>query len=313
MKLPVRREGFGVKQIDNDRTPAWYRFGFGDYVATIVSDGPLCIPGPATVFPNSDQAQAEALLSWENLPTDRLLLQQNALVLDNGHTRILFDTGTGGANLFGDTSGRLRANLEAAGIEPESIAHILVTHPHTDHVWGMTDDEGSPLFSNARVYISLADFEFWTDLDRAGTAEREIFRLAIEGARKNLLAYERNLNFITEEGEEILPGIRAIFTPGHTLGHCSFVVESGEVTLLNLGDVFHHKLQVAHPEWKYWGDIDSDLAVRSRAKILALASDADIGVLAYHFPFPGLGRFKSKNREHHFVAAHMHLEGVAAF
>ena len=98
-----------------------------------------------------------------------------------------------------------------------------MTHAHHDHCWGLMADDGGRHFPNAQIYISKADFDFWTDAAKLGMTDPPYMKVTVAGARKNLLPNRERMVFI-KDGEEFLPGIQAMFTPGHTVGHMVFMI-----------------------------------------------------------------------------------------
>mgnify|MGYP001423367576 CR=1 FL=1 len=290
-----------------DFSAAFYGFSIGKWRATVVSDGWLKLPPAETVFPNCDPETARDLLERDLLPTDCLLLQENALLVEIQDKLVLFDGGMGHRTIFGTNSGRLLPTLRAAGYAPEQVDMVCITHPHTDHVWGLTDAEGRRNFPNAEICLSRLDHDYWTDLSHIGENPREIFKLAIEGAKSNLDAYGNRLRLL-DDGEEICPGLTTVATPGHTFGHISFLISSENEQLMVIGDSLHHAMQFRHPEWEYWGDSDRDLAVRSRRMMMETAEAGNIRILGYHLPYPGLGRVRREGEGFVFVPEQMHLD-----
>lgn len=276
----------------NQGAPAWYRFRFGEYEATIVSDGSLPLGQPAPAFPASPPAEIEAMLRANFLDPGSATLEQNALILNTGRSLILFDTGMGdsmgeASRMFGPTTGRLLRNMRAAGIEPGQIDYVCATHAHCDHVWALVDANGSKNFPNAQVIISEADLRFWTDdANKRGPAFMTAF---IDGAKKNLNAY-RDRMIMARDGAEVLPGITAIATPGHTVGHMVYAIRSGNQVMINTGDLAHHQvLLLRRPLWEFSFDTDPRQSAQTRARMLdRMANDRNL-ILSYHFPWPGLG------------------------
>ena len=276
----------------NSLAPAWYRFRWGEMEATVISDGALPLGPPAGGFPAAPPAELEGLLRGAFLPTDGITLEQNALVLNTGRQLILFDTGMGdsmGADsrMFGPTTGRLLANLRAAGIDPAAIDMVILTHAHCDHCWGLVDAQGNRNFPNAQVAVSEADLRFWTDdANKRGPAFMNAF---IEGAKRNLNAYRDRMVMVRDE-QPVVPGVTAMATPGHTVGHTVYAIESGGRVMVNTGDLAHHQvLLLRRPMWEFTFDSDPALSARSRTRMLQRVAQDRHAMLSYHFPWPGLG------------------------
>lgn len=290
--LPGLRPAQAAAPFLNSLPPAWYRFRFGAYEATVVSDGRLPLGKPEPAFPASPPAEITGLLTGNFLPPDAATLEQNVLVLNTGRQLILFDTGMGesmGADskMFGPTTGRMLANLRAAGISPEQIDLVVLSHAHCDHCWGLVDAAGNRVFPNAQVALSEADLRYWTDdANKRGPAFMTSF---IDGAKKNLAAYRDRMVMI-RDGAELAPGITALATPGHTVGHHCFAITSEGRTMVYTGDLAHHHiLLLQRPMWEFSFDTDPKQSAQSRARMLdRLATDRH-AVLSYHFPWPGLG------------------------
>jgi len=159
--LPFERS-LAKTPVPTQQVPAFYRFKIGSMNATVVSDGDLAVGDPTAIFAGVDKEQIKAMLESRFLPLDGTPMEENVLVLDTGTKLVMFDAGMGPSTLFSKTSGRLRANLKAAGIDPNDIDAIVMSHAHADHCWGLIDAAGKSSFPNAQIYISQADFDFWT-------------------------------------------------------------------------------------------------------------------------------------------------------
>jgi glyoxylase-like metal-dependent hydrolase (beta-lactamase superfamily II) len=271
----------------NTQVPGFYRFKLGGFEATVVADGPLQLGPPAAgVFTDVSKEQMIKELDDNFLPTDTVQLEQNALVINTGDRVVLFDTGVGTVKTFGPDSGRLIANLKAASLDPKDVDAIVLTHAHPDHCWALMADDGSRNFPNAQIYMAQADLDFWTDEGKLTHPELKDF---IAGTRKHLLPNRDRMVFV-RDGQEFLPGIQAMAAPGHTVGHTVYVITSQGKTLCNAGDIAHHyTMVVENPRREFAYDTDGKQAVASRLRVFDMLSARRIPLIAYHFPWPGIG------------------------
>src|SRR5258707_2120310 len=146
--------------LQNTQAPAFYRFKVGSIEATVVSDGPLPMGEPKSdVFVGLSKEELAKALTDNFLPTDNVVLQQNALVINTGDRVALFDSGMGASKMLGPDTGRLTGNLKAAGIDPKDVDAVVLTHAHPDHCFGLASDDGTPVFPNAQIYMTQADFD----------------------------------------------------------------------------------------------------------------------------------------------------------
>ena len=286
----------------NTQVPAFYRFKIGSIEATVVSDGPLPI-GPATrTFRGPSEAELGQLFAEHFLPTDNVVLDQNCLVINTGDQLVLFDTGMASVKRPGTQTGRLLTSLQQASIDPKDIDAVVLTHPHIDHSGGMVADDGSRNFPNAQVYMTQADFDFWMDDKRLGTpAEGSALT-----ARKNLPPYRDRIVFI-KDGQEILPGVQAMQTPGHTVGHTVYMITSGGKTICNIGDVAHHVVLFERPRIEVAFDTDSKQGAESRVKLFDMLAAQRIPLMVFHMPWPGIGQLARSGDGFRYVPSPMRL------
>lgn len=170
-----------------DQVPYFYRFKHGAMQGTVISDGVLPLGDPSGAFLGVSKEEVGRMLTDNFLSPRNVILEQNILVLNTGSHLVLFDTGMGQSPMFGPTTGKMMENLEVAGIDPASIDAVLCTHGHCDHVWGIMTDDGQRNFPNAQIYISQADFDFWTDEAKLSVTDPAFMKPFVEGARKNLM------------------------------------------------------------------------------------------------------------------------------
>lgn len=293
--------------------PAWYRFRFGEYEATVVSDGALPLGKAEDSFVGAGPGEINAMMTANFLDPANALLEQNALVLNTGRNLILFDTGMGdsmgaASQMFGPTTGRLLRNLRQAGIDPAQIDMVVLSHAHCDHCWALVDAQGNRNFPNARVAISEADLKYWTDdANIRGPAFMEPF---IRGAQKNLAAYRDRMVMVVD-GREVVPGVTAISAPGHTVGHMIYAISSGPNVMVYTGDLAHHHvLLLRRPLLEFSFDTDPKQSAQTRARALdRFATDRPL-LLSYHFPWPGVGRVAKEGEGYAWMPAPMDVTSL---
>ena len=285
----------------NTPAPAFYRFKLGTMEATVVSDGPLAIGDPKNTFRGPTAEDISKMMSDEFLPTDNVVLDQNVLVINSGDKLALFETGMSSVKRT-DAMGRLVASLKQSGIDPNDIDAVIPTHAHIDHIGGIMAADGSRNFPNAQICISQADLQYWTDDKRLGTPG-EGSSLA---AKKNLLPNRDRIVFY-KDGQEVIPGVQAMHTPGHTVGHTSFVINSGGKSLFVVGDLMHHVILVANPRMEVAFDTDPKQGIETRIKVMDMLAAQRMPALVYHMPWPGVGHFAKQGDGFRYVAEPMQL------
>jgi glyoxylase-like metal-dependent hydrolase (beta-lactamase superfamily II) len=207
------------------------------------------------------------------------------LLVNTGEYHVLIDAG---ANGLAPQTGRLLQNLQSGGISPEDIDVVILTHGHPDHIGGITLEDGRLAFTNARYAMRKEEWDFWTSKQAEDRLDEHSRGLLLEVARKNLPPIQGQLDLIDRE-REIVPGIHAIAAPGHTPGHMALAISSGGELLLCISDTVLHPIHIEQPEWCALVDLIPDEVVATRRRILSQAGAEKALVMAFHFPFPGLG------------------------
>ena len=273
------------------------RFQLGDLELTIVSDGHQRMQPAHPIFaPFADQQIIEQLLSDNFRPTDFVDLSLHILLIRKDEQLIMIDTGLG---CIESTGGKLLQALAAAGFEAENITDIIITHAHRDHIGGLTNRNGNLTFSNARIYIAKAEFDFWTanvqDFTKSPMKDDITVIAGMVNGIKHILTLVDHRIRLIEPGEILFNCIRLIAAPGHTPGHMLVDIFSGDEQLLHIADIAHSDvLLFAHPEWGFSFDTDFEQAVTTRRTIFNELAESNALALAYHLPWPGLGRVNQK-------------------
>ena len=150
---------------------------------------------------------------------------------------VLIDSGTGAQ--LAPTAGNITKNnlWKAAGIDPAEVTNILISHFHGDHISGlMAKDTNAPIFPKAQIHVPATEYKFWTNPSVTAGAAKRI--QAVFPGWKNIRQYEGEI--------EVVPGVRAVSTPGHTPGHTSYHIGSGSQQLLVAGRCHQHPRPQPH-------------------------------------------------------------------
>ena len=275
-----------------------YSFTQGEFAITVIGDGDLTVPLSVFLPEATPEQQAEIAkrLGWT---PPNAAAKANHAVLRKGSDIILVDTGSG--TKLQPTAGKLVENLKAAGIEPATVTKVIMTHGHPDHIWGTTDANGALLFPNAMYYAGAAEWNFWMDPDLIGKMPPEMGDF-IKGAQREFGAVKERVTML-KPGDDVVTGIRALDTAGHTPGHLSFEVAGGEGLIITADAAINHVVSLEHPEWKFGFDAVPDLAIRSRKALIDRAATDKIKLLGYHWTSPGVGFAEKKGTGYVFVVA----------
>jgi glyoxylase-like metal-dependent hydrolase (beta-lactamase superfamily II) len=242
----------------------------GPFEVTAISDatGQMSFSLIKDISESQIEGQAQAVGA-----TDGFSSFFNAFVVKTSDGVILIDTGNGpGENLV--------PKLEAAGIQPEEVTAILLTHFHGDHIGGLINKDGGAVFPKAIVYASTPEDQYWRGGNRGDAAKKALGPYKNSG-RYTLFSY----------GEEILPGVTTLDLHGHTPGHTGFLFGSGPEALLFWGDIVHIAyVQFEYPEATMTYDVKRSEAAKTRAQIYSQAAESGYVVAGAHLPFPGLGQ-----------------------
>jgi glyoxylase-like metal-dependent hydrolase (beta-lactamase superfamily II) len=264
-----------------------HTFTIGKLPAMALRDGALELPNDNKVFGvGRTPEEVATVLGNAGLPTDKLALTIEPLLVKSGERVLLFDTGAG--SLFGPGSGQLPGSLAEAGVEPQSITDVFISHSHGDHVGGLVNAEGALAFPNATIHLSRAEWKHMSG--------NEQYAALIKAMKPKVSEFA--------PGAELIPGVvKAVEVKGHTPGHSAFLITSGADSLLYVGDAMHHfVVSVQRPEWTISFDGDSATASRSRADLIASSAASGQRIYAVHFPFPGLGKFEKQGDRFAWVA-----------
>jgi glyoxylase-like metal-dependent hydrolase (beta-lactamase superfamily II) len=295
MTHPARAEAPMVQT----QAPGWYRMMLGDFEITALNDGTVALHVEKLLTNTTQDRITRALRrAWLTTPVETSV---NAYLVNTGSKLVLIDVGAG--NLFGPTLGKLVDHLRAAGYQPEQVDEVYITHMHPDHVGGLMAGDRMA-FPNAVVRADKDDAAYWLDqatADKAPADAQGFFK----GAMASLNPYVAAGRFKPFDGNvELVPGVRALASHGHTRGHTTYVVESRGQKLVLWGDLMHvAAVQFAAPQTTIRFDTDPKAAMAERRRAYADAAKGGYWVAAAHLAFPGIGRLRSEGGAYVFVPA----------
>jgi len=278
------------------QAPGFYRMMLGDFEVTALSDGSVALPMVKLL--NEKAADSEKALAKAYLkePFDTSV---NAYLVNTGTKLVLIDTGAAG--LFGPTLGKLQASLKAAGYAPEQVDEVYITHMHGDHIGGLM--AGDKLaFPNAVVRADQHDADYWLSQAKMDAAPAE-GKGGFQGAMASINPYVKAGKFQPFEGDtELVPGVRAKVSHGHTPGHSFYVVESKGQKLVLWGDLMHvAAVQFLNPAVTIQFDSDNKAAAAQRKAAYAEAAKEGYWVGVAHISFPGLGHLRANGKGYDWV------------
>ncbi len=270
------------------QVPGYYRLMVGTIEVTALFDGAMQLD--KGLLQHANEKTLNRALDRMFVGNPKMNTAVNAYLINTGKHLVLVDAGAAG--LFGPTLGNLLQNMKAAGYQPEQVDRVIITHLHADHVGGINDTQGKPVFPQADVYVSKAENDFWLSKEIAAGAPKEMqpfFKMAQDSAAP----YQASGHWKTLPGDgtgDVVPGIQAVDASGHTPGHRVYVVESQGQKLVITGDLFHaHAIQFAEPGVSIQFDADPTKAIATRREILKRVASEKSLMAGAHLPFPGMG------------------------
>ena len=266
-----------------------HRYPVGEIEVIVVPDGERTAPVPEGFVLNAPMDEVTAAYVAHGIPEGQGNTPFNPTVIRTAGKTVLVDTGCGAdtAEEPGATAGFLMRNLAAIGIGPDDVDVVVISHFHGDHVSGLVAPDGGPAFPSAEITVPAAEWRFWMDDGERARATpgrmEQLFehnRLVFDPLAERVRTHAWN--------EEVVPGVTAIGTPGHSIGHTSYLVSSQGESVFLIQDVSNHPaLSLEHPGWHLAFDQDPVAAESTRRRTLEWLAHEQIPVQGFHFPFPG--------------------------
>jgi glyoxylase-like metal-dependent hydrolase (beta-lactamase superfamily II) len=267
------------------QAPGYYRFMLGDFEITALSDGTLALPVDKVLHTQPERVQAALKDQHIGLPAETSV---NAFLINTGSKLVLVDAGAG--TLWGPAAGKLLASLKAAGYTPEQVDEVYITHLHTDHIGGAVAN-GAPVYPNAIVRADQREVDYW------------LSKVQFQGAVASMEPLLKARRFKAFSGDtDLVPGVRAVATHGHTEGHTIYLVESQGQKLYLIGDLIHvGAVQFPDPTVTIDSDTDRKLAREQRLRVFARAAQEGAMIGAAHLSFPGVGYLKPAGQGYQWI------------
>ena len=269
----------------------WYRYKVGTFEITVVTDGMNRLPLPDRLVVNVSKYEVNAALAAAYLEKDVFINPYNPVVINTGSRLVLIDTGTGEANLerTKGKAGQFLTNLAAAGIDANTIDTVIISHYHGDHVNGLLRADQSLTFSNAEILVPAPEHKFWMDDGEMSRAPKGRMEGLFKNNRRVFSGEVLKRLWTYEMGKEVVPGITAVATNGHSAGHTSHIVSSGASKVFVQADVTHVPFLFArNPAWHASVDQDPAMAEATRRKVYDMLVAEKMAVQGFHYPFPSL-------------------------
>ncbi|MES2143712.1 MAG: MBL fold metallo-hydrolase [Pseudomonadota bacterium] len=264
--------------------PMHSRFRLGAFEVTALLAGTRSSDKPQETFGTNAPPEEFATLSEANfIPADRTQNFFTPTLVNTGAELVLFDTGLA-------ADGTLAA-LTAAGIAPDQVDVVVLTHMHGEHIGGLMGADGvTPTFANARYVTGGVEHSYWS-----GAAN--------EGFDKNVRPLNDKFSFLDGGGSPV-PGITAMEAFGHSPGHMIYMVESDGQRLAITADTANHYVwSLQKPDWEVRFDADKSAAAAARKAVFGMIAADRIPFIGYHMPFPALGYVEPLGDGFRFVAA----------
>ncbi|MEH7827165.1 MBL fold metallo-hydrolase [Gemmobacter denitrificans] len=249
-------------------TAGLHRFALGDFEVTTLLAGTRVSDKPQETFGlNATPEDFAALAAANFLPADRIRNYFTPTVVNTGSELVLFDTGL--------APEAITAALAAAGITPDQIDTVVLTHMHGDHIGGLSGEAGAT-FANARILTGAAEHNHWS------AAGNEGFDTKVKPLNDRIT--------MLDDGGSVASGITALAAFGHSPGHMAYMLESaGQRLAITADTVNHYVFSLQRPDWEVRFDMDKAQAAATRKSLLGMIAADRIPFIGYHMPFPAVG------------------------
>jgi glyoxylase-like metal-dependent hydrolase (beta-lactamase superfamily II) len=289
--LALKSPAKAAAPLAGKQAAGWYRYKVGSIEVTVATDGVNRFKFPDGFVGNKSRDEVNAGLAslYKDLEKDQIAIPYSPIAVNTGSKLVVIDTGTSEANFERSkgAAGQFHANLKASGIDANQVDLVIISHFHGDHINGLLGTDNKSKFPNAEILVPAAEWKYFMDDGEMGKQTTERMKGVFAGARRVFDALGRKVTPY-EAGKELAPGITPVATYGHTPGHMSYVIASGNSKVFVQSDVTNIPLFVHNPGWHLMFDQDAQMAEATRRKVYDMLSADKMMVQGFHYPFPAL-------------------------
>lgn len=289
--MPLGHEARAGAPPSGKQAAGWYRYKIGSIEVTVATDGVARFKMAEDHVINIKKDVVNAALAEVFMEKDMMTTPYNPVAINTGGKLAVIDTGTGDANYkkSNGVGGQFITNLAAAGIDRAAVDTVIISHYHGDHMNGLLMADDSLTYPNAEILVPAVEHKYWMDDGEMSRASKGRIEGNFKNVRRVLNAEVMKRVKTYEWGKDVIPGVTAQGTPGHTIGHTSFVISSGSDAVYLQSDVTHVPfLFVRHPDWHAYYDQDGAMAETTRRKVYDMLAADKMRVQGFHYPFPSL-------------------------
>jgi glyoxylase-like metal-dependent hydrolase (beta-lactamase superfamily II) len=271
----------------------FYRYKVGTIEVSVVTDGINRFKFPDNFVLNKSRDEVNA--GWTAMfgEKDQMAIPYSPLAVNTGSKLVVIDTGTSEANFERSkgAAGQFHSNLKASGIDAAQVDTVIISHFHGDHINGLLTKDNKPAFAKAEILVPAAEWKYFMDDGEMSRAPKGRMEGVFKNLRRVFDALGRKVTPY-EPNKELAPGITSVASYGHTPGHMSFVIASGNGKVFVQSDVTNIPLFVRNPGWHLFFDQDPKMAETTRRKIYDMLAAEKMMVQGFHYPFPALAHIE---------------------
>lgn len=290
--------------MEDENVAEVHRYKVGDIEVTVLSDGFRMVPADGNYLSNATADDLQKALAAAGQPIDKMKNTYSPIVVKSGGKTALFDAGNGESQFAPSKGerGTLNSNLAAAGIDRSTIDTVVITHFHGDHVNGLLMPDNSKAFPNAEIKVPEVEWRFWMDDGEMSRASKGRMTELFANNRRVFDALKREVTTYAWD-KEVAPGVVAVGTPGHSIGHTSYVISSVGKSVYVQSDVCNNiHVFAPYPDWHGFFDQDPPKAAATRRRVYDMLAVEKMPVQGYHFPFPALAHIEKAGNGYRVVA-----------